>query len=271
MSTAGFVNKIRGSKDYSPSAGASSSSLTMVSISPDFSPVLAFTKKYFMKTFGAVALGAPCLLSKSNPSNMGEDGLGIVCVVSDDELNSADIIIETFDNGKDARRQIMDVYSKWSQETFGMYVEPYMCDFVDEYIANTVQKDTRNQMRLIEIFMLLAVMISLLGLVAMSTYFSESQSKDIAVRKVYGGTVGSETVRYVSNYMAMVLTASVIGIPLAVWAAHLYLRRFTYRIEDWWWIPVVAVLISLGISLCAVLWQTLRAAHTDPAKALKKE
>ena len=166
---------------------------------------------------------------------------------------------------------VMDVYSKWSQETFGMYVEPYMCDFVDEYISNTVQKDTRNQMRLIEIFMLLAVMISLLGLVAMSTYFSESQSKDIAVRKVYGGTVGSETVRYVSNYMAMVLSASVIGVPLAVWAAQLYLRRFTYRIEDWWWIPVVAVLISLGISLCAVLWQTLRAAHTDPAKALKKE
>lgn len=207
----------------------------------------------------------------TNPSNMGEDGLGIVCVVSDDELNCADIIIETFDNGKDARRQIMDVYSKWSQETFGMYVEPYMCDFVDEYIANTVQKDTHNQMRLIEIFMLLAVMISLLGLVAMSTYFSESQSKDIAVRKVYGGTVGSETVRYVSNYMAMVLTASVIGIPLAVWAAQLYLRRFTYRIEDWWWIPVVAVLISLGISLCAVLWQTLGSARTNPAEALKKE
>lgn len=207
----------------------------------------------------------------TNPSNMGEDGLGVVCVVADDELNSADIIIEIFGDGKDARKQIMDVYSKWSLETFGMYFEPYMCDFVDEYIADTVQKDTRNQMRLIEIFMLLAVMISLLGLVAMSTYFSESQSKDIAVRKVYGGTVGSETVRYVSNYMAMVLTASVIGVPLAVWAAQLYLRRFTYRIDDWWWIPVVAVLISLAISLCAVLWQTLRAAHTDPAKALKKE
>ena len=48
---------------YSPSAGASSSSLTRVSISPDFSPVLVLTKKYFMKTFGAAALGVPCLLS----------------------------------------------------------------------------------------------------------------------------------------------------------------------------------------------------------------
>ena len=62
-SAAGFVNKIQEVKGYSPSAGASSSSLTMVSISPDFSPVLVFTKKYFMKIFGAAALGAPCLLS----------------------------------------------------------------------------------------------------------------------------------------------------------------------------------------------------------------
>ena len=63
MTVAGFVNKIQEVKDYSLSAGASSSSLTMVSISPDFSPVLVLTKKYFMKIFGAAALGAPCLLS----------------------------------------------------------------------------------------------------------------------------------------------------------------------------------------------------------------
>ena len=55
-----------GRMGYSPSTGASSSSLTRVSISPDFSPVFVFTKKYFMKTFGAAALGAPCLLSKSS-------------------------------------------------------------------------------------------------------------------------------------------------------------------------------------------------------------
>ena len=51
---------------YSPSIGASSSRETRVSISPDFSPVLVLTKKYLMKTFGAAALGAPCLLSKSS-------------------------------------------------------------------------------------------------------------------------------------------------------------------------------------------------------------
>ena len=55
--------RFTGGKDYSPSTGASSSRVTRVSISPDFSSVFVFTKKYFMKTFGAAALGAPCLLS----------------------------------------------------------------------------------------------------------------------------------------------------------------------------------------------------------------
>lgn len=205
----------------------------------------------------------------TNPANMGEDGYGIVCIVGSDELKSADLIIETHDHT--AGKQIMEIYSKWSEKTFGMYVEPYMCDFVDDYIVGTVQKDTRNQMRLIEIFMLLAVMISLLGLVAMSTYFSESQSKDIAVRKVYGGTVGSETMRYVGNYMVMVIAACLVGVPVAVWAAQVYLQRFTYRIEGWWWIPLTAVLVSVVISLCAVLWQTLGAARTNPSVSLKKE
>ena len=54
-------------------------------------------------------------------------------------------------------------------------------------------------------------------------------------------------------------------------AAQEYLKDFIYRLEGYWWIFVVAVLITLVISLLSVLWQTLRAAHTNPATELKKE
>lgn len=131
--------------------------------------------------------------------------------------------------------------------------------------------DSRNHMRLMEIFMVLAVIISLMGLVAMSTYFSESSSKDIAIRKVFGGTMESVTIRYVGSYMTMVAIACITGVPLAVWAAKSYLEYFSYRIEGWWWIPIIAVAVSFAVSLCAVLWQTVGAAKTNPASSLKKE
>ena len=59
--------------------------------------------------------------------------------------------------------------------------------------------------------------------------------------------------------------------PIAVWAARLYLERFSYRIEGYGWVFVAAVAISLAIAFGTVLWQTLKAARTNPAVELKKE
>ncbi len=67
--------------------------------------------------------------------------------------------------------------------------------------------------------MVLAVLLSLLGLVAMSTYFSEQKSKEIAICKVFGGTVGTETADNVRRYMVMIMVACVVGVPVAVFAA----------------------------------------------------
>jgi putative ABC transport system permease protein len=71
--------------------------------------------------------------------------------------------------------------------------------------------------------------------------------------------------------MILVGIACLIGIPIAVYAVQEYLKDFIYRLEGYWWIFVVAVLITLVISLLSVLWQTLRAARTNPATELKKE
>ena len=142
--------------------------------------------------------------------------------------------------------------------------------WIDETIAEAWQP-AYNNMRLMEIFMLLSIIISLLGLLAMSTYYAGVKSRDIAVRKVFGGTVDTEAWRSIREYMILVGIACLIGIPIAVYAVQEYLKDFIYRLEGYWWIFVVAVLITLVISLLSVLWQTLRAARTNPATELKKE
>jgi putative ABC transport system permease protein len=126
-------------------------------------------------------------------------------------------------------------------------------------------------LRLVELFAVLAVLISLLGLLAMSTYFADESTKHIAVRKVFGSDVSRETWRNVRSYMALVGMACLVGIPLAVWAARMYLERFAYRITGYGWVFAVAVIISLAIAFGTVLWQTLKAARTNPAIELKKE
>jgi putative ABC transport system permease protein len=177
------------------------------------------------------------------------------------------LAIETTPDRKAAKAQIMEAYDNYIKDK---QIKDNLAFWVDENIAEA-WKPARNNMRLVEIFMLLSIVIALLGLVAMSTYYADEKSRDIAVRKVFGGTVDSEARRTIRDYMVLVCIACVIGIPIAVYAAQEYLKDFIYRLEGYWWIFVAAVLLTGLIAFVSVIWQVLKAAKTNPAIELKKE
>ena len=203
----------------------------------------------------------------TNNANIGEEDYAIVSLMRSDDIPFAGWVIETTPDRKAAKAQIMEAYDNYIK---GKQIYGSLAFWVDENIAED-WKPARNNMRLVEIFMLLSILIALLGLVAMSTYYADEKSRDIAVRKVFGGTVDTEAWRTIREYMVLVGIACVIGIPIAVYAAQEYLKDFIYRLEGYWWIFVVAVVLTLAVSLISVLWQTLRAARTNPAVELKKE
>ena len=203
----------------------------------------------------------------TNNANMGEEDLAIVSLMRSEDIPFAGWVIETTPDRKAAKAQIMEAYDNYIK---GKPIYGSLAFWVDENIAED-WKPARNNMRLVEIFMLLSIIIALLGLVAMSTYYADEKSRDIAVRKVFGGTVDTEAQRTIREYMVLVGIACVIGIPIAVYAAQEYLKDFIYRLEGYWWIFVVAVLLTGFIAFVSVIWQVLKAARTNPAVELKKE
>ncbi len=180
------------------------------------------------------------------------------------------VMIDVSNDYKETEKAIMQAYTDYSEEKNGMFVEPAQNGFVKDLI-NVLLQPAKMAMRLLELFMVLSVLISLLGLVAMSTYYSEQSTKSIAVRKVFGSNVRRELWRTVKDYMVLVGIAALIGIPLAVWFCGRYLDRFAYRIGHYGWVIAVAVVLGVLMAFLSVLWQTLKAARTNPAKALKKE
>ena len=203
----------------------------------------------------------------TNNANIGEEDYAIVSLMRSEDIPFAGWVIETTPDRKAAKAQIMETYDNCIK---GKQIYGSLAFWVDENIAEA-WKPARNNMRLVEIFMLLSIIIALLGLVAMSTYYADEKSRDIAVRKVFGGTVDTEAQRTIREYMVLVGIACVIGIPIAVYAAQEYLKDFIYRLEGYWWIFVVAVLLTGLIAFVSVIWQVLKAAKTNPAIELKKE
>ena len=206
----------------------------------------------------------PASESSQNPN-------GGVIVTRAEELRYANsMLIGTTGEDESYDRAIRQAYREYRLETSGVEEPAWRYGFVRD-INKKMLAPVKRTLRLVELFAVLAVLISLLGLLAMSTYFADENTKQIAVRKVFGADVNSETWRNVRSYMLLVGIACAIGIPLAVWAARVYLERFAYRIEGYGWVFVVAVIISLAIAFGTVLWQTLKAARTNPATELKKE
>ena len=196
---------------------------------------------------------------------------GSILVSRAEELYYAHcLLIGTTGEDKSYEDQILQAYREFRLETAGVEEPAWRYGFIKD-INRKQLAPVKRTLRLVELFAILSVLIALLGLLAMSTYFADENTKQIAVRKVFGSDVSRETWRNVRSYMVLVGISCLIGIPLAVWAARLYLQRFAYRVEGYGWVFVVAVVISLAIAFGTVLWQTLKAARTNPAVELKKE
>ena len=142
--------------------------------------------------------------------------------------------------------------------------------YIEDLIAAD-HEDMRRYVRLVEVFCLISVLLALLALVAMSSHYADANAKSIAIRKVFGGTIGTETRRGVWTYMLWIGISLLIAIPLAVLVCERFLQNYAEHITGYWWIFVAAALLTVLLSLASVLWQTLKAARTNPAIELKKE
>ena len=219
------------------------------------------------ETVGGIYEDIPTRSAASSEPNQFS---AVIIARAEDLIWGNGVMIDVSGDYKETEKAIMQAYADYSEEKNGTYVEPAQNGYVKD-LNNLLLQPAKMAMRLLELFMLLSVLISLLGLVAMSTYYSEQSTKSIAVRKVFGSNVRRELWRTVKDYMILVGIAALIGIPLAVWFCGRYLDRFAYRIEHYGWIIIVAAILGVLMAFLSVLWQTLKAARTNPAEALKKE
>ncbi|MBQ6038347.1 MAG: FtsX-like permease family protein [Bacteroidaceae bacterium] len=204
--------------------------------------------------------------SSENPA----ENSAVVVSTADKILYGNGVMIEVDGDEKEAADAILKAYSDFCIEKDGTKVEPSQAGYIVD-VLNEQLVPEKMTLRLIELFMILAVLISLLGLLAMSAYYSVENTKIIAIRKVFGSDITHEIWRTIKGYMVLVGIAVIIGIAVATWIAEKYLSQFAYRIENYSWVFVVAAFISITIAFASVLWQTLKAARTNPAIELKKE
>lgn len=193
----------------------------------------------------------------------------LIIEVKADSLSNEPLILEV-EESKEQREILDSLVNAHHMERHGMISTRH--GFLRD--LNKAEYDqTRRDIRMIELFMFIAIMLSCLAFLAMSMHYANRNQSTIVIHKVFGGSTGSEVIRNLKVYFKIMGVAVIVGLPASIWICGRYLEKFAYRfrLDEKWWIFLVAVLISLTISTLTVLWHTLRAARTNPAEALKKE
>lgn len=73
------------------------------------------------------------------------------------------------------------------------------------------------------------------------------------------------------EYLVLLGLAAVIATPISIWLASRLLEQYSYRISGYGLVFVVTVVIATIVAFLSVLWQTLKAAKTNPAEELKRD
>lgn len=142
--------------------------------------------------------------------------------------------------------------------------------FMDEDFDRQYRSEQRLG-KVLGAFTVIAIFIACLGLFGLSAFMAESRTKEIGIRKVLGASVASIIALLSKDFLKLVLVAIAIAVPIAYWAAGLWLQDFAYRVDLPWWVFASSGAGAVVIAFLTVAAQALRAAQSNPVNALRSE
>ena len=132
------------------------------------------------------------------------------------------------------------------------------------------QKEERTN-TLITSTSILAIIISMLGLFALTSFTISQKYQEIGIRKALGSSEMNVIMMFVKSMTQWVAVAAVISIPLAYFAMDKWLERFVFHTDITIWMFAFGIVLALFIAIVTVGLISRKAAYANPVDALKYE
>ncbi len=138
-------------------------------------------------------------------------------------------------------------------------------DFEETYRSEVVLGTLAN------IFSLIAIFISCLGLFGLISFTAQLRTKELGIRKVLGATVPNLVGLLTGEVTKLVLIGVAVAIPLAYLVVDRWLAQFESHIDISIGLFVLAGVAALLIAWLTVSYQSIKSALADPVRSLRYE
>ena len=148
----------------------------------------------------------------------------------------------------------------------------------DEIVVKTYNKmisdlyySEQQDLKLIAVFTMLTLLLTILAMFAMSTYYARQHSKEAALKKVMGSSRLQLFIETSSGFIKSVGISIIVALPIAWIAVGKWLEGYSYRIDNPVYVYIIAIMVMLLIALLSISWQMIKLMNTNPVKSLKAE
>ena len=144
------------------------------------------------------------------------------------------------------------IHVKMNDEELGAYYE------AEERLA-----------KLITIFTLLSVVISIMGVFGLVLFETQYRRKEIGIRRVNGASVQSILKMFNMQFLRITLVCATVAIPISYYFVNRWLTGFSARMPMSWWVFVLAVVIICLIVVGTVTARSWKAASENPINSIQ--
>lgn len=124
---------------------------------------------------------------------------------------------------------------------------------------------------MIKFFVGLAIILSCLGLFALTAFVAERKRKEIGIRKVLGSSNTGIILLLSTSFTKWIIAANFIAWPIAYFVLKEWLQNFAYHIDVNIVVFIISALLAILIALLTVGFQAAKACLANPVESLRYE
>ena len=147
---------------------------------------------------------------------------------------------------------------------------PFEYFYLEDYYKQQYKSEVRFG-KVFGVFSILALFITILGILSLSSFSAAQRRKEIGIRKVMGASINQILFLLSKNYITLLIIAFIIAIPIIHYALNKWLDNFANRMDLSIWIFIIPIILVSILSLITVCYQSIKAARDNPANSLRYE
>lgn len=184
------------------------------------------------------------------------------------QSNNSEMHIRINPKNQTEMAEVLNAIKQEFQEVFPN--RPFEYNFVDASFMELYEAD-QIRARIFTLFSALMILIACLGLLGLASFTAEQRTKEIGVRKVLGAKTTDIVYLLTRNFVFLVALATIPAFLAAWYFMSRWLETFSYHADMNFWLYGLAFLLVVLITVFATGYHALRAARSNPVKALKYE